>query len=95
MSNETKPRARDQNGKGSDRKMNEKSMKATGTYTLKEGSLDRIVSPVTLIFPDRSKKTYRDGRALAAAEFDRSYRIKSIAAVDDEIGIILTEEEEG
>ena len=74
--------------------MNEKSMKATETYTLKEGRLDRIVSPVTLIFPDRSKKAYRDGKALAEAEFDRMYHIKSIAAVDDEIGIILTEGEE-
>ena len=56
-----------------------------------EESLDRIVSPITLIFPDHSKACYKNGTELATVAFDRSYRIKSIAAVDDEIGIILEE----
>ena len=64
-----------------------------GTCRLENG-LEKIVSPVTLIFPDLSKKSFRNGRALAAAGFDRPYVIKSIAAVDDEIGIILEEPEE-
>ena len=65
----------------------------TGPFKLEEG-LDRIVSPVTLIFPDLSKRSFSNGQELAAAGFDRPYTIKSIAAVDDEIGIILEEPEE-
>ena len=61
-----------------------------GTFRLEEG-LDRIVSPITLIFPDHSKVSYKNGTELAAVAFDRLYRIKSIAAVDDEIGIIMEE----
>ena len=61
-----------------------------GSFTLEKG-LDRIVSPVTLIFPDHSKANYKNGTELAAAAFDRPYKIRSIAAVDDEIGIILEE----
>ena len=55
--------------------------------------LEKIVSPVTLIFPDRSKKSYKNGIELAAAALDHPYTIKSIAAVDDEIGMILEEPE--
>ena len=65
----------------------------SGPFKLEEG-LDRIVSPVTLIFPDLSKRSFGNGQELAAAGFDRPYAIKSIAAVDDEIGIILEEPEE-
>ena len=54
-----------------------------------EEYLYKIVSPVTLIFPDRSKKSFRNGRELAAACIEGSYKVKSIAAVDDEIGMIL------
>ena len=64
--------------------------KKNGTFRLEEG-LDRIVSPINLIFPDHSKACYKNGTELATVAFDRSYRIKSIAAVDDEIGIILEE----
>lgn len=64
--------------------------KKNGTFRLEEG-LDRIVSPINLIFPDHSKVSYKNGTELATVVFDRSYRIKSIAAVDDEIGIILEE----
>ena len=64
----------------------------SGPYRLEEG-LDRIVSPVTLIFPDLSKKSYGNGQELAAAGFDRPYVIKSFAAVDDEVGIILEDPE--
>ena len=64
----------------------------SGPYRLEEG-LDRIVSPVTLIFPNLSKISFVNGQALAAVGFDRPYIIKSIAAVDDEIGIILEEAE--
>lgn len=63
-----------------------------GPFKLEEG-LDRIVSPVTLIFPDLSKKSFGNGQELAAAGFDRPYIVKSIAAVDDEVGIILEEPE--
>ena len=65
--------------------------KMIGTFKLEEG-LDRIVSPITLIFPDHSKVSYKNGQELAAAAFDRPYIIRSIAAVDDEIGIILETE---
>ena len=64
----------------------------SGPYRLEEG-LDRIVSPVTLIFPDLVKISFDNGQAVAGAGFDRPYIIKSIAAVDDEIGIILEEPE--
>ena len=64
----------------------------SGPFRLEEG-LNRIVSPVTLIFPDLSKMSFDNGQALAAAGFDRPYIIKSIAAVDDEVGIILEEPE--
>ena len=63
----------------------------SGTFKLEDG-LDRIVSPITLIFPDHSKISYKNGQELSAAAFDRLYIIKSIAAVDDEIGIILEAE---
>ena len=61
-----------------------------GPFRLEAG-LCRIVSPVTLIFPDLSRISFENGRALAGTGFDRPYVIKSIAAVDDEIGIILEE----
>ena len=64
----------------------------SGPYRLEEG-LDLIVSPVTLIFPDLSKKSFGNGQELAAASFDRPYVIKSFAAVDDEVGIILEDPE--
>lgn len=67
--------------------MNEHAGK-TGTYPIEKG-LERIVSPVNLIFPDRSIKNYRNGRELAEDLLDRPYIIKSIAAVDNEVGIIL------
>ena len=73
--------------------MSEKNREMYG-ICLPEGILGRMVSPVTLIFPDRSKKSYRNGEALAAAVFERVYTVKSIAAVDDEIGIILEETED-
>ena len=73
--------------------MSEESRKMSG-IRLPEGILGRIVSPVTLIFPNRSKKSYRNGEALATAVFERDYTVKSIAAVDDEIGIILEETED-
>lgn len=80
-----------------ERKKERSGMKKTagtksGPFRLEEG-LDRIVSPVTLIFPDLSRKSFDNGQALAAAGFDRPYVIKSIAAVDDEVGIILEEPE--
>ena len=59
-----------------------------GSFKLEEG-LERIVSPITLIFPDHSKVSYKNGTELASAAFDRPFHIKSIAAVDDEIGIML------
>ena len=64
----------------------------SGPYRLEEG-LDRIVSPVTLIFPDLSRKSFSNGQELAAAGFDRPYVIKAFAAVDDEVGIILEDPE--
>ena len=64
--------------------------KKNGTFRLEEG-LGRIVSPITLIFPDHSKVSYKNGAELAEVAFDNAYKIKSIAAVDDEIGIILEE----
>ena len=66
--------------------------KKNGTFRLEEG-LDRIVSPINLIFPDHSKVSYKNGTELAEATFDCPYKIKSIAAVDDEIGIIVEEGE--
>ena len=64
--------------------------KKNGTFRLEEG-LNRIVSPINLIFPDHSKTSFKNGTELSVVAFDHPYRIKSIAAVDDEIGIILEE----
>jgi hypothetical protein len=61
-----------------------------GSFALEKG-LERIVSPITLIFPDHSKTSFKNGTELSVVAFDHPYRIKSIAAVDDEIGIILEE----
>ena len=61
-----------------------------GKYQLEKG-VERMLSPVTLIFPDRSRKDYRNGAEAAAACFDRPYEIRSISAVDDTIGIILAD----
>ena len=67
--------------------------KTRGKYRLEHG-LDRILSPVTLIFPDRSMKEYRNGAEVAADVFDCPYEIRSISAVDDTIGIILVDPNE-
>ena len=61
-----------------------------GSFALEKG-LERIVSQITLIFPDHSKTSFKNGTELSVVAFDHPYRIKSIAAVDDEIGIILEE----
>ena len=61
-----------------------------GSFALEKG-LERIVSPITLIFPDHSKTSFKNGTELSVVAFDHPYRIKSIAAVDDEIGIIIEE----
>ena len=68
--------------------MMRKHAEKAGSYRIEEG-LERIVSPVNLIFPDRTIKSYRNGTELTADSFDRPYLIKSIAAVDNEVGIIL------
>ena len=72
--------------------MSGKSLKTNGIGISKE-CMEKMVSPVTLIFPDHSKKSYRNGTELAEAVLDRPYVIKFFAAVDDEIGIILVDPE--
>lgn len=70
--------------------MNQTAGNTGETYQLEKG-LERMLSPVTLIFPDRSRKEYKNGEEAAAAVFDRPYEIRSISAVDDTIGIILAD----
>lgn len=70
--------------------MNQIAGNTRETYQLEKG-LERMLSPVTLIFPDRSRKEYKNGTEAAAAVFDRPYEIRSISAVDDTIGIILVD----
>ena len=70
--------------------MNNTTENTKRTYHLEAG-LERMVSPVTLIFPDRKRLDYKNGTEAAAAAFDRPYEIHSIAAVDDTIGIMLVD----
>ena len=51
------------------------------TYKL-EPILEKIVSTVSLVFPDGEKQIYKDGREAAEAVFDRSYVISSMRVAE-------------
>lgn len=59
-------------------------------YKLDPG-LSRIMSPVSLLFPDGEKRDYRNGSEACEDTFDHSYRVDEIRAVDNVIEIALSE----
>ena len=58
--------------------------RAVMTYKIESG-LGRIMSPITLLFPDWAKKEYKSGKKLCEMAFDRKYRVTEIRAVGDRI----------
>ena len=51
------------------------------TYKL-EPILEKIVSTVSLVFPDGSNQIYKDGREAAETVFDRRYVISSMRVAE-------------
>ena len=62
------------------------------TYKLNP-EIRKILSPVVLVFPDRTKQQYEDGNTAADAVFDRKYVISTLQAVDDIVELKLVEQE--
>ena len=60
------------------------------TYKLNP-RLEKIISPIVLIFPDGSKREYASGSAVAEAVFDRKYNIFSLCARESKVEITLEE----
>ena len=58
------------------------------TYKLPP-ALGKILSPVVLVFPDGTRRDYKDGKAAAEAIFDQKYSIDSLKAFDNIILIQL------
>lgn len=53
--------------------------------------LEKILSPVALIFPDMLKREYPDGKSVTEAVFDRCYRVESLRAIEGTVEIKLVE----
>ena len=60
------------------------------TYKLNP-ALNKIQSPVVLIFPEGNQQQYSSGAAAADMAFDKKYLIASMKAVDSNIEIRLEE----
>lgn len=60
------------------------------TYRL-EPIIEKIVSPVVLIFPDGNKKEYKSGAKACEDTFNHKYVAESIRATDNKIDITLSE----
>ena len=62
------------------------------TYKLNP-SLEKIQSPVVLIFPDGERREYINGVAVVEDVFDQMLLIDTIRAVGDTVEIKLTEQQ--
>ena len=60
------------------------------TYKLNP-NLEKILSPVIVLFPDGSRQDYKDGSDLVSAVFENKYIISTIQAVKDAVQIELDE----
>ena len=60
------------------------------TYKLEPG-LNRLTSPVVLIFPDQTSQRYENGEEVCMDAFDRKYYAAEISARDSSIVIRLQE----
>ena len=58
------------------------------TYKLSP-AIEKILSPVILVFPDGTRREYQNGKAAAEAIFDQKYSIDSLKAFDNIILIQL------
>ena len=58
------------------------------TYKL-EPWLDRITSPVLLIFPDHTFRYFSSGKELCSTVFDKKWRVVEMKAAGDTIEIRL------
>ena len=58
------------------------------TYKI-ETRLGRIMSPVTLLFPDGHTANYSSGEELMGQVFDRKYRVVEMRAVENTVEIKL------
>ena len=62
------------------------------TYILNP-EIQKILSPVVLVFPDGMKLQYESGKAAVDAVFDRKYVISTMRAVNDIFELMLVEQE--
>lgn len=60
------------------------------TYTLPSG-IEKIVSPVVLVFSDGTRREYEDGKTAVADVFDKAYQVKRIQAIEGNVEIVLKE----
>lgn len=60
------------------------------TYRL-EPVIEKIVSPVVLIFPDGCRKEYGPSSEASEASFDHKYVVERIKATDNKIEFTLSE----
>ena len=60
------------------------------TYKLNP-SLEKIQSPILLIFPDGERREYKDGAAVVEDVFDKMLLIETVRAVGNTVEIKLTE----
>lgn len=60
------------------------------TYRLEPG-LARILSPITLHFPDHTTCRFSSGEELTGTVFDKRYRVVEMRAVDNTVEIRVEE----
>jgi hypothetical protein len=60
------------------------------TYKLNP-ELEKILSPVALIFSDMTRQEYPDGKSVTEAVFNRCYRVESLRAIEGTVEIKLVE----
>ena len=63
------------------------------TYHL-EPWIEKITSPVTLIYPDGERQEYRDGKEITNHAFAGKHKIGMVCAVDGKIEIELLPSEQ-
>ncbi len=60
------------------------------TYKL-EPLLEKITCPIVLRFPDGNTKQYKTGAELSDIHFNKPYRVKALATINNKIEIELFE----
>lgn len=61
------------------------------TYKLNP-ELGKIISPVTLLFPNGARHEYKSGKAMVEKSFSERYRVKAIKVIESVVEIELEQE---